>query len=266
MKAELGDVELYYELTGTPGALTIAMTHGIGGSGQTWALLAKLLGDKYQILTWDVRGHARSGRPAAGYSVPQFAADLAGLLEHLGIGEAVIMGSSMGGTIAQRFILDFPAKTAAAVILNTSSEVNEAGQRRWESQADFIEQHGMRAWTEQSRPAGQTPEYLAAHPEIGEAEERRIASNPDGRVYAQVARAVAFYNYTAELEQVRTPTLVLVGDQDRLTPPGGSVIMSRRIPGAELHILPGLGHGLEQEDPEQVYELVSEFLTRRLSD
>ncbi|MDR1998933.1 MAG: alpha/beta hydrolase [Frankiaceae bacterium] len=266
MRAELADVELHYELTGAPGGRTIAMTHGIGGSGDTWAQVAEGLGEKYQILTWDVRGHARSGRPAGGYAIAQFAADLAGLLDHLGIPDAVIMGSSMGGTITQRFILDFPDKTAAAVIMSTSSEVNEAGRARWEGQADFIEANGMRAFIERGRPASQTPAYLAEHPEIVEAEERRIANNPDGKVYAQVARAVAFYNYTQELETVRTPTLVLVGDQDTSTPPGGSVIISRRIPGAELHILPGLGHSLEQLDPKQVVDLVGDFLARRLPD
>lgn len=264
MKAELDDVELYYELGGNPNGRTIAMTHGIGGSGETWAQVAEGLGRTYQTLTWDVRGHARSGRPPAGYSIAQFAADLAGLLDSLNIPDAVIMGSSMGGTITQRFILDFPQKTAAAVIMSTSSEVNEAGRARWEGQADFIEANGMRAFIEQGRPAEQTAEYLAAHPEIVEAAERRIANNPDGKVYAQVARAVAFYNYTAELEQVRPPALVLVGDKDTSTPPGGSVIISRRIPDAELHILPGLGHGLEQEDPAQVVELVGDFLSRRL--
>jgi len=264
MHAQLDGVELYYELAGSPGARTIAMTHGIGGNADTWQAVAEGLGDQYQVLSWDVRGHARSGRPESGYTIAQFAADLAALLDHLNIPDAVIMGSSMGGTITQRFILDFPDKTAAAVIMSTSSEVNDAGRQRWEAQADFIEQNGMRAWIERSRPEGQTPEYLAAHPEITASEERRIANNPDAHVYAQVARAVAFYNYTQELEQVRKPTLVMVGDKDGMTPPGGSVIISRRIPEAELKILPGRGHGLEQEDPTQVVDLVRDFLERRL--
>jgi len=266
MRAELQDVELHYELTGNPAGRTIAMTHGIGGSGEIWSAVAQGLGDRYQILTWDVRGHARSSRPAAGYSIAQFAADLAGLLDHLGIPDAVIMGTSMGGTITQRFILDFPAKAAAAVIMSTSSEVNDAGRQRWEAQADFIAANGMRAFIERGRPAEQTAQYLAEHPEIVAAEERRIANNPDGAVYAQIARAVAFYNFTGELEQVRIPTLVMVGDQDAMTPPGGSVIISRRIPDAELQILPGLGHGLDQQDPQQVVQLVGEFLARRLPE
>ena len=263
MRATIGDVQLNYELAGA--GATIALTHGIGGSGSDFAPLVPLLAHRFQVLTWDVRGFGASDRPAEGYSISRFAQDLAGLLDHLGVERAVIMGTSMGGTITQRFILDFPERTLAAVIMSTSSEVNERGRERWTSQAEAIEREGFAAYTRRTRPPEHTEEYLRAHPELLEAEERRIRNNPDSRAYAQVARAVADYNYTAELEQVRVPALVLVGSEDKSTPPGGSVIISRRIPGAELHILPGYGHNLYREAPEQVAELVTAFLDRVLS-
>jgi pimeloyl-ACP methyl ester carboxylesterase len=263
MRADIDGVTLHYELTGD-GPATIALLHGIGGSGDDFAPLAPLLAERFRVLAWDARGFGRSARPAEGYTIARFARDLAGLLDHLGVDKAVIMGTSMGGTIAQRFILDFPERTLAAVIMSTSSEVNERGRQRWFDQADAIEREGMAAWVRRSRPPEQTQEYLQAHPELLEAEERRIANNPDGRVYAQVARAVADYNYTEELKGVRVPTLVLVGGEDKQTPPGGSVIISRTIPGAELHILPGYGHSLAREAPEEVAALVTAFLDRIL--
>ena len=64
---------------------------------------------------------------------------------------------------------------------------------------------------------------------------------------------------------MRLPTLVLVGSEDKQTPPGGSVIISRAIPGAELHILEGYGHNLYREAPERVVELVTAFLDRALT-
>lgn len=262
MRAKVGEIELAYEIVGD--GPVIALTHGIGATGADFAPIVPGLAERYRVLTWDVRGFGASDRPAEGYSIGRFAADLAGLLDHLGVGKAVIMGHSMGGTITQRFILDFPERAAAAVIMSTSSEVNERARDAWRAQADAIERDGMAAWVRRSRPPEQTDEYLQAHPEILEAEERRIANNPDGRVYAQAARAVADYNYTAELESVRIPTLVLVGGEDKQTPPGGSVIISRRIPGAELHIIPGYGHGLPREAPGEVVELVTAFLDRVL--
>jgi (E)-2-((N-methylformamido)methylene)succinate hydrolase len=263
MRAKVGDIELNYQATGS--GPTIVMTHGIGGTGDDWGAVVPGLASRFQVVTYDVRGFGQSSRPATGYSIAQNAKDIAGLLDHLGVQKAVIMGTSMGGTITQRFILDFPERTAAAVIMSTSSEVNERARDAWQRQGDFIAEHGMEAWIKRTRPPEYTDEYLAAHPEIVEQEQRRIRNNPDGKVYGQIARAVADYNYTAELESVRVPTLVLVGSKDTQTPPGGSVIISRRIPGAELHILDGYGHSLPREAPEKVVELVTAFLERSLA-
>lgn len=262
MRAHVGDVDLYYELAGD--GPTIALTHGIGGSADDFAPIVPALSQRFRVLTYDVRGHARSGRPASGYSITEFAHDLAGLLDHVDAEQAVILGTSMGGTIAQRFILDYPKRALATVIMSTSSEVNERGRLRWEAQADAIERQGFAAYVRSSRAPDIDDEYLREHPDVREAEERRIRNNPDSHVYAQIARVVADYNYTEELGSVRVPALVLVGGEDPMTPPGGSVIISRRIPGAELHILPGLGHGLVREAPVQVVALITGFLDRVL--
>lgn len=264
MRAKVGDIELYYELTGD-GPVTVTMTHGIGASADDWAPVVPALAQKYRVLTWDVRGHARSDRPATGYGIAQFAADWAGLLDALGIDKAIVCGHSMGGTITQRFILDHPHKAIAAIILSTSSEVNERGRQRWAGQAEEVERLGMAEYLRRTRPPEQTEEYLGDHPDVLEAEEKRARNNPDGAVYGQIARAVSDYNYTKALESVRMPALVVVGNDDISTPPGGSVIISRRIPGAELHILPGLGHGLMREDPVQLVGLMTQFIDRVLA-
>src|SRR3712207_5901695 len=152
MRASVDGIELNYELTGS--GPTIALTHGIGGTGADFAPIVPRLAERFQVLTWDVRGFGASSRPTEGYSIARFAADLAGLLDHVGVQRAVIMGTSMGGTITQRFILDHPERTLAAVIMSTSSEVNERGRQRWFDQADAIEREGMAAWVRRCGPAG----------------------------------------------------------------------------------------------------------------
>ena len=258
MRARVGDTELHYEVTGS--GPTIALTHGIGGTGEDWAAVVPGLARRFRVLTWDVRGMGQSEKnPEAEHSIARFARDLAGLLDHVGAEQAYIMGTSMGGTITQRFILDFPQKTAAAVIMSTSSQVNDRAKEMWQRQADTIERDGMAAFVRSSRAPHMTEEWLREHPEALEAEERRIRNNPDGRVYARVARAVSDYFYTEELKSVQRPVLVMVGSEDKQTPPGGSVIISRAIPGATLHILDGLGHSLQREAPQKVLDLVLPF-------
>ncbi len=258
MRATINGVELHYDLEGS--GPTIALTHGIGSSGRDWAPIVPALAEKYQVLTWDVRGFGRSEKnPNAEYSLRQFAADLAGLLDHIGVAKAYIGGTSMGGTITQRFILDYPEKTTAAIIMSTSSQVNERARDGWFAQADAIERDGMAAWVQRGRAPHVTEEFLAANPDVREAEERRIREN-DPHIYAKIARAVADYHFTEELKSVRMPALVMVGSEDKQTPPGGSVIISRCIPGAQLHILDGLGHTLAREAPEKVLGLILPFL------
>ena len=260
MKARVNGVEINYDLTGN-GSKVIALTHGIGATGGDWELVVPHFTPRYKVLTWDVRGFGQSEKDAKNeHSIKAFAADLLALLKHIDAGPAYIMGHSMGGTITQRFIIDYPEQTAAAIICSTSSQVNERAKAVWESQADFIEKNGMRAWTEKSRPEHMTAEWLHEHPEQLEQEERRIRNNQNGAVYAQAARAVADYFYTEELKAVRVPALVIVGSEDKQTPPGGSVIISRTIPGARLHILDGLGHGLPREDPNRLAALTLAFL------
>lgn len=262
MRAKVGEIELYYELTGNEAGPVIALTHGIGGSAHDFAPIVPALSERYQVLIYDVRGHGRSDRPTDGYTITQFAKDLAGLLDALGIPEAIILGTSMGGTIAQRFILDFPEKTLAAVIMSTSSEVKPAATERWQQMADEIERDGFAEYLRRTRPPMLTEEYLREHPEALESEQRRLANNPDSHVYAQIARAVSSYNYTQELDGVRIPTLLMVGADDPMTPPGGAVIISRHIPNAELHILPGYGHNLAHQAPAEVVRLINDFVDR----
>src|SRR5215207_2959056 len=108
MRAPVNGIELNYQVVGA--GPVIVLTHGIGASGEDMGPLAARLADQYQVVTYDVRGFGQSSRPAEGYSISQFAADLAGLLDHLGLAKVIIGGHSMGGTITQRFILDFPER------------------------------------------------------------------------------------------------------------------------------------------------------------
>jgi len=205
-----------------------------------------------------VRGFGRSDKPPGPYSATLWAQDLAGLLDALGIERACILGHSMGGVIAQRFALDFPEKVAVLILVSTSSQINEKATEHWLRQADQIEQEGFAAWIKRQQE-GYTEDFLRAHPDQLETDRRRVAQN-DSRAYADGARAVANYHFTAELERISAPTLIIQGLADAQTPPGGSVIISRRIGSSRLVMLEETGHSVHSERPEKFVALVEEFL------
>ncbi len=210
---EANGIEQRYEFTGE-GDRTVVWIHGIGGSLEYWTeLLPRFAGLRH--LTYDVRGMGQSEGSEGAVSLELWAADLAALLDAAGVESAVVAGTSMGGAIAQRFGIDHPHKTDALLLLSTSSRVGAAAEERWLSQADETE-------------SGGNPRLAAAQ------------------------RAVAKYNMDEELKGVTVPTLIIVGDADRQTPAGGSVIISRCIANSELEIYPGIGHGPLKEEPKAV--------------
>lgn len=203
---------VHYEFTGE-GPRTVVWTHGIGSSLETWREhLPEIPG--YRHLTYSVRGMGQSQGIDGPVRLEDWATDLAQLMDALGIPSAVIAGHSMGGAISQRFVIDYPEKVEALLLLSTSSRVGPALESVWLRQADEIE-----------------------------------ATNPH---LAAARRAVSKYNMDEALKAVNVPTLILVGGKDPQTPPGGSVIMSRLIPGAQLQIFPGIGHGIFKEEPKAV--------------
>lgn len=203
----------HYEFTGE-GDRTIAWIHGIGGSLDYWAdLLPGFPG--FRHLSYDVRGMGQSEGTDGPIALDDWATDLSLLLRALDVESAIIVGHSMGGVIAQRFSIDHPQQTQALVLVSTSSRVGPAAEEFWLKQADGTEAGGQ----------------------------LRLAA---------AQRAVASYNMDEELPAVTVPTLIIVGEEDERTPPGGSVILSRLIEGSELEIYPGIGHNALRESPEAV--------------
>lgn len=273
MKIGVNDeLALNYELDGDPATEpVIVLTHGMGSSLRSWdddvphlrmneeepvASLAK----HYAVLRWDVRGHGDSDKPAGPYSPAMHARDLAGLLRALGISKAHVGGNSQGGAITQRFVLDFPEMVTSAFLLCTSSEVNARLADAWEQRATLAETEGT---AEALRAAGSFANAnTSVRPQTEEqarAGRERTLQIP-GPVYAHVVRAMAYYNWTDQLSRITVPVLILQGLQDTMTPPGGAVLMHRKIRGSQLVMMDECSHAITHDQPVQWRRHLLNFL------
>lgn len=245
MRANIGGISLNYEIDG--GGTPLVLTHGLGDDLRFWDPVAQDLARHHTLVRWDVRGFGQSDKPAGPYSAALFAADLVGLLDALGLDRVHHGGISMGGVIGQRFALDHPARLRSLILVSTSSEIGARGTANWQRLADAVEQRGFGAG---ARDASRSfsPGFAARQPEVVAAAGRQTASN-EPRAYAAAARAMSEYDWTAELARVRVPVLILQGLADQLTPPGGSVKMSRALPACRLLMVPDTGHNLPLEQP-----------------
>ncbi len=222
-----------------------------------WEPYLPALTRRHRVLIWDVRGFGDSDKPPGPYSVSGFAADLAALVGALGVRSAHFAGISMGGVITQRLALDFPHLLRSMILVSTSSQVSEAAAQGWDRLADLVEKRGFSP-SAAAAARSFSPAFAEAHADAVEEASRITAAN-DPRAYGAAARAVARYHWTEELAGVQTPTLILQGADDQLTPPGGSVIMSRRLPRSCLLIVPAAGHNLPIEQPIVFESAISAF-------
>jgi len=249
-------VRLHYAQEGQ--GTDLILVHGLGGSLHDWDAYTPELAKHHRILRWDVRGFGESDKPSGPYSPQLFACDLAGLARACGVGRAHVVGISMGGVIAQRFALDYSDFVTSLTLISTSSEVGAQARAAWEKMAAVIEQRGFSATGDFAQRI-YAPSFVKAHPEAVQAMAARTAMN-DPRAYAAAARAIGVYNWTAELNRIQVPTLILQGLEDTLTPPGGSVRMRRILPRSRLLLIPDCGHVVPEEKSELFTHAVLAFL------
>ena len=245
-RVRIGDVTLQYEQTGA--GTDLVLLHGLGSDLHAWDAEVAELSRHHRVLRPNVRGFGASDKPAGPYSPSLFARDLDGLLSACGVRDAHVLGISLGGVIAQRFALDYGARVRSLLLVSTSSEVGAQSTATWQRLADLVERHGFDGRSADASRAF-SPGFAERHPEVVAEVGRRNAAN-DPRGYAAAARAVSDYRWTDELPRLRVPTLILQGLEDQLTPPGGSVKMSRALPRARLLMIAGAGHNLPIEQPE----------------
>ena len=256
MFTSVDGVRLHYAQDGQ--GTDLILIHGLGGSLRDWDAYVPALAPHHRVLRWDVRGFGDSDKPAGPYSLQLFARDLAGVARAGSLTRAHVAGISMGGAIAQRFALDYPELVQSLTLISTSSEVGPQARLAWEKTAAVIEQRGFSANASFAERIF-APSFVRAHPDIVRDRADRMAAN-DPRAYAAAARAIGAYNWTADLNRVQVPTLILQGLEDTLTPPGGSVKMSRVLPRARLLFIPDCGHVVTDEKPELLTNTLLAFL------
>ena len=254
MKVKANDVELEVECAGSSGP-AIVLVHGLGGSHRSWGRVPALLARHARVFVPDLRGCGASTRGTAEWTLAQAADDLAAMARTLGLARYVPVGHSLGGVLVEELLTRNPAEVAAAVLISTSSRLNEKATENWRRLADVVQARGL-SDSPAAAARGYSETFAAAHEDVV-AEHAKLSAATDRHVYAAQARAASSYDYTEALGRVACPVLVLQGLADRLTPPGGSVLLHRALPaGARLEMIEGAGHNLPLEMPERVAELV----------
>lgn len=259
---QVNGTELYYELHGPENAEVLALSNGVLMSTASWGLQIPELAKHYRLLLHDCRGMWRSAHPAGPYTMELHADDLAALLTALEIEQAHLGGISYGAELSLAFALKYPTRTRSLVLASAVSHSDPvlAGLiGGWIAAARLKDAALL---YQVSYPLNFSDRYLTANRAALEAASKRY-EQLDLEAVLELLLCFQRLNLTAELKQIRVPTLVLVGEEDLLKPRKYSERIAHEIPGAELVVVPEAGHALCLEQPGVFNALVLGFLARQ---
>jgi 3-oxoadipate enol-lactonase len=261
-KVYVNGIDIAFNLQGEGPPLVLIMGYRLNSSAWPQEFL-EALARRFTLITLDNRGTGKSDKPLEGYALANLAADVCGVLDHLNIRRAHILGYSMGGAVAQEFVRQFPARVVGLVLCATMCGGPQAIYARISVFRVMRELDGLqpdeiarRIWK-----VTYAPNYLAQNREKAERQMRREIANPTPLHVADLQfQAFSDFDCSAALPDVRAPTLVLTGDSDELIPPGNSKIIAELVPGAELYVMRSYGHRLLWEASEECAALIGDFL------
>lgn len=258
MMTETNGISTSYRFDGPPGAPTITLSHSLATSSDMWRPQVEALATQFRVLRYDTRGHGQSETPPAPYSLPQLVADAQGLLDALGIRKTCFVGLSMGGIIGQLLTLTHPGSLEGLVLCCTTARMTPDAESIWEERIALAREKGMEAHVESTIGRWFTPGFVQEHPGIVDPVRAMIReTRPEG--YVGCIEAIRRTDFLERLGEIRTPTLVIVGQND----PGlsAAVDIHEHIGGSELVVLPSSAHLCNLEQPEAFNEALLSFLT-----
>lgn len=253
-------ISLYYEIHGRGEPLLLIQ--GLGYPCEMWFAQVSVFSKEFTTILFDNRGAGRSEKPYDDYSIRQMAEDAIGLLDHLAVSSAHILGVSMGGLIAQEMAIEFPRRVKRLILLST-----HYGTGYWEATKTL--------WKEiLSTPAGTLEEILreklrfavapAFHQRQWETLDQMIrilCLNPQPpHAFIRQFEAVKKFTVRERVARITAPTLVLSGTEDRIVPLAFARQLAQQIPQARFYAIQGAGHLAFIEKSDEVNQRILDFL------
>lgn len=228
-----------------------------------WTPQIKSISGKYRAITFDIRGHGESDFDNGLYLIEFFVDDLIGLLDHLKIEKAVLVGLSMGGYIALRAIERNPERVAALVLCDTkpSADTSEAKIRR-ARQIQIVKSVGIARFAEDFLKSIFSENTFIRLPSIVGMIKTIIVNTSPLSVASTLIALAARTDTTQALPNIKVPTLIMVGENDTLTTPADALEMKNQISNSEMHIIPDAAHMSNLENTAAFNKHLFEFLEK----
>jgi aminoacrylate hydrolase len=251
--------EIHYEVFGTgPAVLLVA---GIGGAASYWKPQIASFSRRCQVVLHDHRGTGKSSKDRITYSVPQMTEDMLGLMDHLGLPAAYIVGHSTGAAMAQELAMRSPDRIRGAVMYAGWARCDPYFQRCFDVRKEVLLKSGPLAYVKTTPLFLMSPWWISRNIAKIEAEEPAAAAAfPSAEIMVSRIDAICSYGPGETLRDIRCPTLVTCAKDDHLTPLFYSEEIARLIPHADTYYFETGGHAVSQTMPEEFDQVVLTWL------
>ena len=254
---------IHYEVTGKSGATPVLMIQGLGASKNAWNLQRIAMATRFRIISFDNRGAGRSDKPTEPFTLEQMADDAIAVLDAAGIETAHVVGASMGGVISQIVAVKYPHRVRSLTLVCTACRNHPWRQELLQSWAKTAEEKGMIEVGKEAAQWVMSPRsfrrLVPAFTWMGPLAALRPRHSFVSQIHAILDTREDLVD---QLSTITAPTMVIVGNQDILTPRGDSEEIAERIPNSELVVISGAAHGLMMEHSSTFNKILIEFLQR----
>ncbi len=254
MIARNGEVAIAWEEAGS--GLPLLLIHGLGYARWGWEPLVPLLAERFRVISFDNRGIGESAVPPGPYTAVQMAGDAVAVLDAAGVDSAHVIGTSLGGMIAQELAIAAPRRVDRLVLMCTTPGATD-GHPMPEVTARLIAEAGslppdvsLRRFVANALSPDPDPalvERILAH---------RLANPQDPAGWAAQAAAGTTYDGARRAERIGVPTLLISGTADNVVDPRNSEVLVSMIPSSRLELIRGAGHLVFWEHPRTVADLI----------
>jgi 3-oxoadipate enol-lactonase len=249
------DARIVYDVYGDPKAQRrVVLVHSLAMTRAYWRpVVQRLEKAGLAIVALDCRGHGQSGKPKGPYSIGDFAGDIEGLLDHLKWPQAVVAGSSMGGSVALAFAVRHPDRVAGLALIDTTAWYGKDAPMAWAGRADAAVKNGLASLIDFQLSRWFSDAFKEQHPDVVKECVDAFLAN-DVQAYAATCRMLGDFDLRDGLRHLKMPTHIVVGEEDFATPPAMADEMSAIIPHASYLLLPKARHLTPLERPDEVSE------------
>ncbi|MBY0268026.1 MAG: alpha/beta fold hydrolase [Burkholderiales bacterium] len=239
----------------------VALVHSLALDRSIWDGVVQALAKDAQVLVWDCRGHGQSGQPLMTYTPQLFARDLAELMDHVQWPSAIIGGCSMGGMVAQAFVIDHPKRATGLVLIDTTAWYGADAPKVWRERGATGKEKGMAALVEFQTTRWFGDAFRANQKAtVDQLVKVFLANNPD--CYVKTCEMLGDGDLRAQLATIRVPTAVVVGEEDYATPVAMAEALHKGIAGSTLTVIPGGRHITPTEKPQDIAARIREVIAK----